>query len=153
MQRCGRWKYWGIQPCSDMTGGSTDQAKSGVDAWLHIDMHGPLRVQQPLCHPDKRSQHIRRGLSHHQDLARWVEPMQLQMRTCTIDVVGWCRSIQKAVLLHMSSAHMLPSTAEKPKDNAVQSHKMILLQQSSMPTQRLQSVVPADLRFAAPSTV
>ena len=96
MQRCERWKYWGIQPCSDMTGGSTDQAKSGVDAWLHIDMHGPLRVQQPLCHPDKRSQHIRRGLSHHQDLARWVEPMQLQMRTCTIDVVWVVQKYSKS---------------------------------------------------------
>ena len=59
---------------------ATHQAKSCVDAGLHIDVHGSLGVQQPGSHSHQRAQHIRRGLSNHQNLARGVQPVQLQMR-------------------------------------------------------------------------
>lgn len=58
----------------------TDQCNSGIDAGLHVDMHAPGGVQQPARHPYQRTKHVRRGLGHHQDLARRIEPMQLQMR-------------------------------------------------------------------------
>ncbi len=57
------------------------QAQSGIHTGLHIDVHGPLGVQQPLSHPDQGPQHIWGGLGNHQDLAWWIQPVQLQMRT------------------------------------------------------------------------
>ena len=50
---------------------------SGIDTGLHIDMHGPSRLQKPFCHPDQGAQHIWRWLGNHKYFARRVQPVQL----------------------------------------------------------------------------